>query len=117
MESLKRVWKVGKAAKVANEVVGFVTSELVKPWLYPLAGAALTALSAFLGAVPPPYLLAATFVSAAVATLLVRVDEWRERTSPNGRLAVANLFIAPVMDGDQAPPFLRARLRRVTGLV
>ena len=38
MESLKRVWKVGKAAKVANEVVGFVTSELVKPWLYPLAG-------------------------------------------------------------------------------
>ena len=69
----------------------------------------MTALSAFLGAVSPPYLLAATFVSAAaVATLLVRVDEWRERTSPNGRLAVANLFIAPVMDGDQAPPFLNS---------
>ena len=73
MEWFKRAWKSGKTA---NDVYGFLTSDLVKPWLFPAEGAALTVLSALLGAVPPPYLVAAAFVSAAaVATLLLRVDE------------------------------------------
>lgn len=98
MEWLKRVWKTGKAA---NDAYGFITSELVKPWLLPAAAAAVTTLSAVLTAVPLPYLLTGAFVSAAAtATALVRVDEWRERTNPSGRLTLEAIFFAPEIDGE-----------------
>ena len=94
MPSFARAWQLFRKL---DAIQGSLTSDAAKLLLWPMGSAVVTLMSGLVAAVPLPYLLAAaSLVFATVATGLLRLDEWRERASPAGRL----MFTHPVFNMD-----------------
>lgn len=90
-----QIKKAIEALKRAEGWYGLANSDFVRPWLYPALGALVTALSSIASALPLPYILAATsLVFAAVATALLRIDEWRVRRTPEHKIIVSDFVRA-----------------------
>ena len=84
MRWIKAAWK---ALSTVEGLHGLATSPLVSPWLWPIVMGLLTTISNVAASVPLPYLIAfGCFAAACTAHLLVKVDEWRVRTDPRGKL-------------------------------
>lgn len=105
MLSFARAWQWFRKV---DAIQGSLTSDAAKMLLWPVCGAVVTFVSGLVSAVPLPYLLAsASLVFAALTTGLLRLDEWRERAHPGGRLVLEHPIFNADIDATPDGPSIR----------